>query len=40
MNDERNFAKAIACSVAYIALSLVIMFALILCVCFVSSVVR
>ena len=40
MNDECNFAKAIACSVAYIALSLVITFALILCVCFVSSVVR
>lgn len=40
MNDERNFAKAIASSVAYIAMSLVLMFALILCVCFVSSVVR
>ena len=41
MNDNaRNFARTLAFSIAYVAVSLFCMFALIACVCFVAAVVR
>lgn len=40
MNDNAsNFARTLAFSIAYVAVSLVCMLALIACVCFVATVV-
>lgn len=41
MNDNAsNFARTLASSIAYAAVSLVCMLVLIACVCFVATVVR
>lgn len=41
MNDNAsNFVRTLAFSIAYVAVSLVCMLALIACVCFVATVVR
>lgn len=41
MNDnDSKFARTLALSIAYAAVSLVCMLALIACVCFVATVVR